>query len=118
MIVIGIAFVYKCPYTYIFGISCPGCGMTRAFLSLLKFDFEMAFYYHPLFWVVIMVVLYGIVKYLFHLELDAKKEKILFWIICFLFMSVYFLRLFQGSEVVSFQPERSIIYKIISMIKE
>ncbi|MFZ5987065.1 MAG: DUF2752 domain-containing protein [Bacillota bacterium] len=38
-----------CIIKNIFGIPCPGCGMTRAYLNFLKFDFKAAFYYHPLF---------------------------------------------------------------------
>ena len=29
-----------------FGVSCPGCGMTRACFSALTFNFKQAFYYH------------------------------------------------------------------------
>ena len=36
-----------CIFLYLFNIPCPGCGMTRAFLSLLKFDFKSAFIYNP-----------------------------------------------------------------------
>ncbi|HHW45836.1 MAG TPA: DUF2752 domain-containing protein [Clostridiales bacterium] len=42
---------YKCPIKALFGIACPGCGMVRAWLSVLKLDFKSAFYYHPLFFV-------------------------------------------------------------------
>lgn len=35
-----------CVFIEVFGIPCPGCGMTRAFLSLLKLDFYHAFKYN------------------------------------------------------------------------
>ena len=35
-------------YKHFFGIECPGCGMVRACLSLLKADFKAAFSYHPM----------------------------------------------------------------------
>ena len=35
-----------CVFLKIFGILCPGCGMTRAFLSLLKLDFYNAVKYN------------------------------------------------------------------------
>lgn len=38
-----------CPIKYITGISCAGCGMTRAWIALLHFDVNTAFIYHPLF---------------------------------------------------------------------
>jgi len=37
-----------CVFLEIFGIPCPGCGMTRAFLSLLKLDFYSAVKYNVL----------------------------------------------------------------------
>ena len=42
-----------CPIKYLLGISCPGCGMTRACLNALRLDFAAAFYYHPL-WVLLL----------------------------------------------------------------
>ncbi len=40
----------SCPILEITGIPCLGCGMTRALLSALKFDFKAAFSYHLMFW--------------------------------------------------------------------
>jgi hypothetical protein len=42
-------FVFGCPSRALFHIPCPGCGMTRAFVSAFRLDFQMAFLYHPLF---------------------------------------------------------------------
>ena len=41
--------VIGCPVYRVFGWSCPGCGMSRAFLAALRLDFSAAFSYHPLF---------------------------------------------------------------------
>ena len=40
------------------GIPCPSCGMTRAAISLLQFDFRAAFYYHPLCYFLVVAVVY------------------------------------------------------------
>jgi hypothetical protein len=50
-----------CPFKALTGIPCPGCGMTRAILSIIKGDFHGAIGYNPfsfflLFMVVISVV--------------------------------------------------------------
>ena len=47
-----------CPIKYITGISCPGCGMTRAWLSVLRLDIAAAFGYHYLFWTVPILYLF------------------------------------------------------------
>lgn len=50
----GYIFVFgRCPIRWLFGIPCPGCGLTRACLSALQLDFPAAFTYHPLFWLIL-----------------------------------------------------------------
>ncbi len=49
----------SCFFKLIFGISCPGCGITRACISILRLDFAAAFHLNPMFWSVpILVLLY------------------------------------------------------------
>lgn len=38
-----------CPFERFFGVLCPGCGTTRAFTLLLKWDISGAFQLNPLF---------------------------------------------------------------------
>ena len=38
-----------CPIKFLTGISCGGCGMTRAWLSVAALDIKGAFYYHRLY---------------------------------------------------------------------
>lgn len=38
-----------CPFERFFGVLCPGCGTTRAFTLILKFDFIEALRLNPLF---------------------------------------------------------------------
>lgn len=81
-----------CLVKNVFGIPCPGCGMTRAFISLFKGNIKQAFYFHPLFivpiiiGVVILFKNYGIFK-------RAYKSKG-FWIfILILLVSVWGIRM-------------------------
>lgn len=50
--VILYVFQLGCPILRITGLPCPGCGMTRAWLSVLRLDFAAAFSYNPMFWAV------------------------------------------------------------------
>lgn len=43
-------FRFPCPIKAVTGIPCPGCGMTHAYLRLLRLDFAGAFSENPLFW--------------------------------------------------------------------
>ena len=57
-------FSFPCPFYKITGLRCAGCGATRMFLSLMRFDFKSAFFYNPVmlcivfFWIVISIMLY------------------------------------------------------------
>ncbi len=59
--------IYLAPWVYfrlpcipraITGVICPGCGVSRAWLSLLGGDLGAALSYHPMFWCVPLLVLY------------------------------------------------------------
>ena len=97
-----------CPIKFLTGISCAGCGMSRAFLAALRLDFVSAFHFHPLFWLVIPTVL-----------LFIFKNKIPFFKICFIlivtiFIITYLIRMFQPNDnIVVFEPQAGFIYRVI-----
>jgi hypothetical protein len=39
-----------CPVAGMLGVPCPGCGLTRATLALLRGDMRAALRFHPLVW--------------------------------------------------------------------
>ena len=43
-----VAFTIGCPIKAVTGFPCPGCGLTRGCLALLRLDFAGAFHWHPL----------------------------------------------------------------------
>ena len=101
-----------CLVKYFTGVSCPGCGMTRACLSALRFDFESAFYYHPL-WIV-MPPLAVLLIFLW----AKRKKKALCMVLGLFFVAligVYLYRLlFLESDVVVWELEKGIIYKFLN----
>lgn len=48
-VIIVAAGLYDCPANAMFGISCPGCGMTEAMVELVHLDICAAFKAHCLF---------------------------------------------------------------------
>ena len=53
LIVVAMYFLdIQCFFKLIFKIPCPGCGITRAFISLLRLDLAAAFRFNPMFWAV------------------------------------------------------------------
>lgn len=48
---------YRCPVYQTLGVPCPGCGMSRAAMSLMRGDFAGAFAWHPGIYVLIFLAL-------------------------------------------------------------
>ncbi len=103
-----------CPIKYLTGISCPGCGMTRAWLSLLHFDFAGAFACHPLFWTLPFILLVLLLD-------EAPDIRRYRWAVILggcLYIGVYLIRIiFFPDSIVAFQPKDGFIYRhIISVL--
>lgn len=105
---------YHCPFLYFFGIPCPGCGMTRALIAAARLDFKAAFYYHPLFLVVIIAAVYMLLKLTGRVSVSKKAENNLLKAICILFITVYIIRVLTGSKIVSADFSHSVIYRIFN----
>ena len=60
LVFIGLLYVFKvqCIYLRLFHVECPGCGMTRAWISAVTGDFGKAFSMHPLFWSIPIIYIF------------------------------------------------------------
>lgn len=95
-----------CPILFMTGVSCAGCGMTRAWLSLLRLDLQAAFYYHPLFWLPALIMIL--------LLLDKRIFKQWYWLWAAIFLLVYGIRMFIGQgDIVVFRPEEGFLFRVI-----
>ena len=65
-------FYIPCPIHKLTGLYCPGCGITRMLLSILKLDFIKAFKYNPLVFISLPIGIYLYIDYL------IKKDKSLY----------------------------------------
>ena len=56
----GILYFFQVPCLLktLFRIPCPGCGMTRAYVSLLHGDILQAFQWHPMFWSLPLLIVF------------------------------------------------------------
>ena len=120
--ILAVAFVYTifyitgigCPIKFLTGISCMGCGMTRAYLSLLRLDFAGAFRYHPLF----PIPAIAAVLFLFKSRISQRIVKLLLFTTIVLFSIIYLLRILDPSDtVVVFEPTNGAIYRWIQILK-
>ena len=100
-----------CPIKALTGISCPGCGLTRAWLHALTFDWSGALAYHPLFWLVPIALV------LFWLEKRSRTCKIAFYTIVALAFAVWLVRLLDPADTVAvFAPADGVIGRVVQKI--
>ena len=81
-----------CFFRFFTGIPCPSCGMTRAFSSLLKFNFRESFYYHPLLIPALFTAFIAIHKDVPQFKFNKKFCDIFTWTFIVIFFVVYFFR--------------------------
>lgn len=119
MAVAAIAVIYLilsligigCPIKFFTGVSCAGCGMTRAWLKLFRMDLSGAYYYHPLFWLPVPVAAVLLFR--------NKINKILFNAVIimavFLLFAVYIVRMLNPEDtVVVFKPMEGFLLGFLS----
>ena len=112
LILAGIVLTVHCPLKYLTGISCPGCGMTRALISLLTGHFRQAMHYHPL----VLLVIPGVIVYFFRKKIPVKLRYVLLAAAAVLLFAVYFIRLSRPDEIVSIDLREGAVYKWIVKI--
>jgi hypothetical protein len=61
-----------CPFKYVTGIDCPGCGFQRSMLALVKGDMHQSFLLYPAAIPLLLFFAYGIADRFF--TLDNKKH--------------------------------------------
>lgn len=102
-----------CPIRFVTGISCAGCGMTRAWLSVLALDFPAAFYYHPL-WPLIPPA--GVV-WLLRTRIPPRVVRALAYGAAILFLAVYLFRLLDpANPVVTFEPRTGFAARMLTRL--
>ncbi|MES2379286.1 MAG: DUF2752 domain-containing protein [Bacteroidota bacterium] len=68
-----------CPFKYITGIDCPGCGFQRSLLALIQGNLRNSFHLYPPTIPLLLFFMYGIADKFFKLDNDkGTLKKILF----------------------------------------
>lgn len=107
------AFAIKtpCPIKHLTGISCAGCGMSRALMSALSLDLTGAFRYHPL-WVTVPPAAVALAI----LGANEKKHASMILLVCLaiLFFGTWIVRLATGDEIVKIDLAEGAVAKFFS----
>lgn len=97
-----------CPQKAFLGISCMGCGMTRAYFNLLHGNIRNAFLYHPAFWTVPI----AITLFLFQKKISKKSFYLGISSIIIIFIIVYIYRILCHDPILVFDIKQGYFYKI------
>lgn len=76
----------KCVFKMLYGVSCPGCCLTRAYKSFTSLNIQSALYYHSLFWTVPIIIY-------FYIKRVESKYLLTFLL---MYLVVYVIRLFDN----------------------
>ncbi len=101
--------VLGCPMRLLTGLPCPGCGMTRAWLSVLRLDFAAAFAFHPL-WPLplLLVVCWFTVR-----RRSAAAFRLCLGAAGLLLVIVFVIRLSRQDPIVALHPEDGLIIRAL-----
>lgn len=105
-----------CPILFVTGIPCLGCGMSRALLCLLRFDFAGAIHYHPM----SVVLPFLCILWLHFFDKHNKMgQNVILVIGVIMFIIVYLYRIFIIKDaVLGVDLNNGFIYKIVYSIVE
>ena len=86
-----------CPVKYFYGVPCPGCGIQRAVIELLKGNIYKSIEYYPALITLIVMFLFLILHLIFEFKNGAKFLKIIFIINALIIFLNYFWHIAQFS---------------------
>ena len=61
-----------CFYKSVFGVECPGCGMQRAIIALLRGEFVESFKLYPALIPTMIMLVFLVIHLFYHLKNGAK----------------------------------------------
>ncbi len=84
------SFYIPCIFHKITHLYCPGCGITRMFLSILKLNFYQAFRFNPLmFFMTPFIIIYEIIYYINWIQDKKFKISKKIWYILLIITIIY-----------------------------
>ena len=103
---------YQCPLLFFFGIPCPFCGMTRAFLCVLNGAIPRSFHFHPL-WPLVLFIL--VILGLNKMKIIHISDKVInngAFVIGILFLLCFIIRHLTHSPIVQINFTSSFLYAL------
>lgn len=97
-LICGILHITKigCPIKFLTGVSCPACGMTRAWVLAFTFHFGEAWRFHPLFFLIPVIILF----ILFKEKIGEKLFSGVMLSFAVIFIAVWLVRMFNPDDAI------------------
>ena len=113
VLLIGIAYfvfikitgwMIPCPIRLVTGKYCPGCGLSRMLLAMLRFDFKAAFLANRfLFFLMPVILIYALIKAVRYIKTGKKEQTVTEQIAVFLvFILTLIFWVLRNMEAFSF----------------
>ncbi|HHU24476.1 MAG: DUF2752 domain-containing protein [Bacilli bacterium] len=81
----------NCPIYHLFNYPCPACGITRAWIAFFSGKIALSFTYHPLFWLIPVIVILFLLRKVPQLKRLYYKNFV--WVtIIIIFLLAYLVR--------------------------
>ena len=81
----------NCPIYHLFNYPCPACGITRAWIAFFSGKIDLSFTYHPLFWLIPVIVILFLLRKVPQLKRLYYKNFV--WVtIIIIFLLAYLVR--------------------------
>ena len=92
-----------CPFYNFFKIPCPGCGLTRAFIQLFKFNTTKSISYNflciPIFFFFIIYLVFCILKKEDKITSFIKRYEVIIILVSLLFLIISFMVNINNSKL-------------------
>jgi hypothetical protein len=75
--ILPLGYEIPCLIKYFTGYYCPGCGITRMFISIFCLDFYQAFRFNPLCFILFILLIIYLIVDIFTDKLDKKIKNII-----------------------------------------
>lgn len=112
-IVLEMLFGIGCPFKFLTGISDAGCGMSRAWMAVLRGDFRRAFYFHPL-WPLPPLAL---AIWMLRERIPRVPYRGLLGLMIAAFLLVWIMRFFiPGQDIVVFAPWNGLAGRLLRLV--
>ncbi len=82
----------NCIIHILFGIDCPSCGLSRAYICFFQGRFSEAFSYHPLFLFIPIIIALFFCRHIKKLSF-LYKNHLVWWVILIIWILFYLIRL-------------------------